>query len=67
MAKKEKSGSPLERELKTLLRRVVLLQGASSGEIELRVIKVHRKQKTWTVNAKQMTYERRIAPAGWKP
>ncbi len=57
----------LERELKTLLRRVALIQGATSGKLELRKIIVHRKKKSWTVNAHTNTYVRYIAPAGWKP
>lgn len=59
--------SALERELKTLLRRVSLLQEAQTGKVELRKITVHRKKKTWTVHARTNTYVRYIAPAGWKP
>lgn len=57
----------LEKELKTLLRRVSLIQGAQSGKLELRKITVHRKKKSWTVHARTNTYVRYIAPAGWKP
>jgi hypothetical protein len=57
----------VERELKTLLRRVSLLQGAQSGKVELRKITVVRKKSSWTVHARQKTYFRYIAPAGWKP
>jgi hypothetical protein len=57
----------LERELKTLLRRVSLIQGAQSGRVELRKITVHRKKKSWMVHARMLTYFRHIAPAGWKP
>lgn len=57
----------LERELKTLLRRVTLIQGAQAGRLELRKITVHRKKTQWMVHARQKTYYRYIAPAGWKP
>lgn len=57
----------LERELKTLLRRVTLIQGAQTGKLEMRKITVHRKKKSWMVHAHQQTYYRYIAPAGWKP
>ncbi len=57
----------LERELKTLLRRVSLIQGAQAGKVELRKITVNRKKKTWTVHARTNTYFRYIAPVGWKP
>lgn len=57
----------IERELKTLLRRVSLLQGARDNKLELRKITVHRKKKSWMVNARTMTYIRYIAPTGWKP
>ena len=59
--------NPLERELKTLLRRVALIQGAAAGKLELRKITVHRKKKSWMVHARQQSYVRHIAPAGWKP
>jgi hypothetical protein len=61
------SKSALERELKTLLRRVALIQGAHSGKLELRKITVHRKKKSWMVHAHANTYVRYIAPAGWRP
>jgi hypothetical protein len=64
MAKKEKG---LESELKTLLRRVALIQGVRAGKLELRVITVNRKKTSWVVRAKVRSYTRRIAPAGWKP
>ncbi len=57
----------LDRELKTLTRRVALIQGARAGKLELRKITVHRKKKSWTVHARQQTYFRYIAPIGWKP
>lgn len=65
MAKKE--DGQLDKELKTLLRRVALIQGVRAGKLELRSITVHRKVMTWTVRAKQRTFLRRIAPTGWKP
>jgi len=64
MAKKE---DQLDKELKTLLRRVSLIQGVRAGKVELRTITVNRKVMTWTVRAKQRSYVRRIAPTGWKP
>lgn len=64
---KSKTGDPLERELKTLLRRVALIQGARAGKLELRKITVNRKKTSWTVHARTKTYFRYIAPAGWKP
>lgn len=57
----------LERELKTLTRRIALIQGANAGKLELRKITVHRKKKSWMVHARTQTYARYIAPAGWKP
>lgn len=57
----------LERELKTLLRRVALIQSVAAGRVEFRSITVHRKKRSWTVHARQRSYIRRIAPTGWKP
>lgn len=65
MSKKE--DDQLAKELKTLMRRVALIQGARAGKVELRTITVNRKVMTWTVKAKQRTFTRRIAPTGWKP
>jgi hypothetical protein len=63
----KKTGDPLERELKTLMRRVQLIQGARAGKLELRKITVNRKKTSWTVHARTKTYYRYIAPTGWKP
>ncbi len=57
----------LEKELKRLVRRVSLIQGAQTGKVELRKITVNRKKKSWTVHARVNTYVRYIAPVGWKP
>jgi len=57
----------LDKELKTLLRRVALIQGATRGNLQLRKVTVHRKKKSWMVHARTPTYVRYIAPAGWKP
>jgi hypothetical protein len=56
-----------EDELARVLRRAELLRGALDGAVEMREVTVVRKVMTWTVNAKQKSYVRRIAPAGWKP
>ena len=60
-------GDALDRELKTLTRRIALIQGARAGKLEMRKITVHRKKKSWMVHAHSNTYVRYIAPAGWKP
>lgn len=61
-----KKTNAIDAELRQLLRRIKLLQGVAAGELKLRPITVHRKKKTWMVTARQMTYVRHIAPAGWK-